>query len=167
MHYRIGNSDDIPQMLELGIVSWVEYQNQLTPPYAAELLQNLQSETTYQDLIDSAECILCENKEGELIGMAFLVPKGNPTDIYDEKWCYIRFVSVHPEYRGMGMGKELTLKCIALAQQNKEQTIALHTSEIMHQARALYENLGFKVYREIPPRLGIKYWLYMLQLQNQ
>jgi ribosomal protein S18 acetylase RimI-like enzyme len=50
------------------------------------------------------------------------------------------------------------------ARQQKEKVIALHTSEMMVKARHLYETLGFQIYKEIPQRLGKKYWLYLLNL---
>jgi ribosomal protein S18 acetylase RimI-like enzyme len=99
----------------------------------------------------------------KIIGMAFLVPKGNPTDIYKKEWCYIRFVSVDPDFGGQGIGKELTKQCIVHAEKNNESVIALHTSEIMKTAMHIYESLGFKVYSEIEPRLGKRYWLYTME----
>jgi len=94
------------------------------------------------------------------------VPNGNPTDIYLTEWCYIRFVSVDPDFRGKGIGKKLTNLCIEKAKENGEQTIALHTSELMDDARHIYESLGFEIVKEIAPRLGKRYWLYKLELNN-
>jgi len=118
----------------------------------------------YASLLEDSYCLVCENDTFEIIGMSFLVPHGNPTELYDEKWCYIRFVSVDPEYEGKGIGKQLTSRCIQTAKDNNEQTIALHTSEMMDKARHIYESLGFKILKEIAPRLGKKYWLYTLDL---
>lgn len=98
--------------------------------------------------------------------MAFLIPKGNPSDIYDKDWCSIRFVTVDPDFGGQGIGRKLTTICIDRAIQNGEKIIALHTSELMNNARHIYESLGFKIVREIDPRLGKRYWLYLLQLGN-
>lgn len=96
--------------------------------------------------------------------MAFLVPSGNPTDIYQADWCYIRFVSVHPEFSGKCIGRQLTEKCIEVAKSNNEQILALHTSEMMQKARHIYESLGFAILRELEPRLGKKYCLYTLAI---
>jgi len=96
--------------------------------------------------------------------MAFLVPSGNPTDIYRKEWSYIRFVSVDPEFTGRGIGRKLTMMCIDKARANGENIIALHTSEIMGNARHIYESLGFRVLKEIDRRLGKRYWLYTLNL---
>jgi len=35
---------------------------------------------------------------------------------------------------------------------------------MMDKARHIYESLGFKILKEIVPRLGKKYWLYTLDL---
>lgn len=164
MTYRIGNYKDIQQLRALGVKSWSQYQNELTNENWEKLYQGLNNLDTYKSLLDQSECLVCVNQEEEIIGMSFLVPKGNPTDIYDENWCYIRFVSVNPDYRGNGIGAELTKWCIQSALKNDEQTIALHTSEIMKSARKLYEKIGFKILKEIEPRLGVKYWLYTLEL---
>ncbi|MDP2087805.1 MAG: GNAT family N-acetyltransferase [Flavobacteriaceae bacterium] len=166
MHYRIGNYKDLEKLRELGIKSWSQYRNELTNENWNKLFESLNNSETYIELLDKSECLICENDNGEIIGMAFLVSKGNPTEIYDEKWCYIRFVSVNPNYRGKGIGEELTRKCIEIAQKNNEQIMALHTSEIMKGARHLYEKIGFKILKEIEPRLGVKYWLYTLELKE-
>jgi ribosomal protein S18 acetylase RimI-like enzyme len=73
-------------------------------------------------------------------------------------------VGVYADFRGLGIGKKLTQQCIALATQSGERIIALHTSEIMHAARATYEQLGFTIVRELPLYFGIRYWLYSLVL---
>ena len=56
--------------------------------------------------------------------------------------------------------------CIENAEKNNEQIIALHTSEFMNKARHIYEKIGFKVIKELAPRYGKKYWLYLLDIKN-
>lgn len=85
--------------------------------------------------------------------MAFLVPRGNPTEIYEKDWSYTRLVSVNPDFVGQGIGRKLTSICIEAAKQSGEKTIALHTSELMDNARHIYESFGFKILREIDQRL--------------
>lgn len=79
----------------------------------------------------------------------------------------IRFVSVHPEFSGKVIGRQLTEKCIEIAKNTNEQIITLHTSEMMHKARHIYESLGFTILRELEPRLGKRYWLYTLSITGQ
>ncbi|GAC1444158.1 MAG: hypothetical protein NVSMB63_13390 [Sediminibacterium sp.] len=99
--------------------------------------------------------------------MAYLVPGGNPTPIYQADWCNIRMVGVHPLYSGQGIAKKLIQLCIQHARQSNEKIITLHTSEIMDAARHIYESLGFTKLREIDPIYGMRYWLYKLELTKQ
>jgi len=164
MNFRKGNNSDLEQLKELGLKSWRQFKDELTNDNWNELYNSLNNYDTYSDLLSKSECIVCENDTKEIIGMSFLVPNGNPTEIYDEKWCHLRFVSVDPKHRSKGIGEKLTNLCIELALKNNEKVMALHTSEIMKSARYIYEKIGFKILREIEPRLGIKYWLYTLAL---
>ena len=164
MTIRPGNIDDLEQLRTLALKSWAQFQNELTPENWQMLFNNLNNKETYTALFDNSDCIVCETADKSIIGMAFLVPSGNATEIYKAEWCIIRFLSVDPAYGGLGIGRRLTEKCIELAKSNNEQTIALHTSEMMNRARHIYERLGFTILREIEPRFGKKYWLYTYDL---
>ncbi len=162
--YRQGTIDDMEGLKRLGIKAWAQFEEQLTEENWDILKQTVSSEKTYETLIHQSACFVCVTPKNELVGMAFIVPNGNPTDIYPEEWSYIRFVSVDPEFSGQGIGRKLTLMCIDKARENGEKTIALHTSEMMAPARHIYESLGFGIMRELEPRLGKTYWLYKLDL---
>lgn len=162
--YRQGTKEDLQNLKKLAIKSWTPFQSQLTVENWNSLKQTISNDKTYEELIDQSTCIVCVANYDNVIGMAFIVPNGNPTDIYLKEWSYIRFVSVDPEFGGQGIGRKLTTMCIDIARQNGEKIIALHTSEIMDKARHIYESLGFNVLREIDQRLGKKYWLYKLEL---
>lgn len=164
--YRRGQISDMKKLKELAILSWGQFQKDLTKENWKRLSFTLSNEKTYLDLIENSDSFICETENKDIIGMAFLVPRGNPTEIYDEKWSYIRYVTVNPLFGGQGIGRKLTEKCIELAKRNNEQTIALHTSIMMAKARHIYESFGFKILREIEPRLGKKYWLYLLNLNQ-
>jgi ribosomal protein S18 acetylase RimI-like enzyme len=162
--YRKGNINDLMELKNLAIKSWGQFQSKLTTNNWLKLNNTLTEDNTYIELLEKSTTIICTTDNDKIIGMAFLVPKGNPTDIYDKDWCYIRFVSVDPEFGGQGIGKKLTTICIETARQNGEKTIALHTSELMEKARHIYESIGFTILKEIDQRLGKRYWLYKLDL---
>ena len=164
LKYRYGTKDDLQDLKGLAIKSWTPFREQLTEENWASLKETISNDKTYQDLMGQSTCMVCLTDKDEIIGMAFLVPNGNPTDIYLKEWSYIRFVSVAPEFGGQGIGRKLTTMCIDKAKENGEKTIALHTSEIMDKARYIYESLGFKILREIDQRLRKRYWLYKLDL---
>ena len=160
--FRDANADDKEQLKELAIISYSQFEKVLTGENWSLLYENLKSENSYSNILAIAKCFVCEI-ENKIIGVAYIVPSGNPTEIFELNWSYIRMVGVNPAYRGKGIGKRLTQNCIDYARQNDEQIIALHTSEFMDSARYLYEKLGFKRIKEIEPIFGMKYWLYQLR----
>ena len=163
LSYRVGTINDLDQLQELGIIAYGQFQSVLTPDNWGILNGNLQDKQKLIDILNLAKCFVCIDND-KIIGVAYIIPSGNPTDLFKTEWSYIRKVGVHPKYRGHGIAKDLTKMCIDFAKQSNEKTIALHTSEFMDAARHIYESLGFKVLKEIPPLFGKKYWLYTLDL---
>jgi ribosomal protein S18 acetylase RimI-like enzyme len=164
MQYYRGTTEQLQQIKALALRSWEQYKTDLSDDNWEKLHANLSDQYMYANLIAHSACFVCATETDNVIGMAFLVPNGNPTDIYDSGWSYIRFLTVDPDFGGQGIGRKLTELCIEEARNNKETTIALHTSEMMDKARHIYEELGFKIDKEIEPRLGKRYWLYKMEL---
>lgn len=162
--FRKGHIEDLASLKDLAIKSWSQFQHMLSAENWDRLYDSLNDLSTYTELLGQSTCIICTAGDNQLAGMAFLVPSGNPTEIYDAQWSYIRFLSVDPSLGGRGIGRQLTEKCIHLARSNKENMVALHTSELMDNARHIYESMGFTILKEIDQRLGKRYWLYTLDL---
>ncbi|MGZ3883541.1 MAG: GNAT family N-acetyltransferase [Bacteroidia bacterium] len=158
--YREGATDDVPQLKSLGLTSYSRLAADLDWE-AMKLF--LEKDDLYHELLKTAYAFVCESA-GVIVGMAYLVPHGNPTELFPAEWAYIRMVGVHPDYSGRGIAKQLTELCIEKARQTGEATIALHTSEVMRAARHIYENAGFKIEKAIPPRYGVPYHIYRLEL---
>ncbi|MDR3681091.1 MAG: GNAT family N-acetyltransferase [Flavipsychrobacter sp.] len=159
--FRIALPSDTIQLVALGLEAYGQFEHTLTNDNWQTMQTNLKNENTYTALLQKANGYVCEHS-GKLIGMAFLVPKGNPTTIFEAGWAYIRMVGVATGYEGQGIAKKLTSMCVDHAIQTNEKVIALHTSEIMTAARHIYEKLGFKQQKEVGPFFGKKYWLYTL-----
>jgi len=121
------------------------------------------SDQNLTNLIRQSAVFVCEH-EAKIVGMIYLVPSGNPTGFFKKEWSYIRFLGVHTNYRGLGIGKKLTEMCIETAKKNSEKYIALHSSEFMQAARALYEKKGFGIVREIK-HFGKQYYIYVMNLE--
>jgi ribosomal protein S18 acetylase RimI-like enzyme len=161
---RQGNVNDLRQIKELAFAEWAQYRDLLTSENWEKLNTTLSDDKTFSDLMVRSETFVCESDEGEIMGFAFLVPSGNPTEIYSERQSYIRFLTASKKHRGQKVGQTLTEKCIERARENAEKFVALHTSEMMNAARHIYEKIGFRVIRELEPRLGKTFWLYELEL---
>lgn len=165
MRYRIATLQDKARLQDLGLNSYGQFKNILTEENWSKLNSFLTNEKSYSDLLSNSKCFVCETND-EIIGMAYIIPKGNPTEIFQTDWSYIRMVGVNTEFEGKGIGKKLIQMCIDFAVETNENIIALHTSEFMNAARHIYENIGFKQIKELEPRLGKKYWLYILDLNQ-
>lgn len=163
LEFREGNIGDIPQLRALALASYGSFEKTLTADNWTKFYKNLDAEESYENILKIAQCFVCE-VDNQIVGVAYFVPSGNPTDIFDTSWSYLRMVGVHPDYQGHKIGHQLTLRCIEYAKQSNEKVIALHTSEFMHSARHVYEKLGFKKVKALPPLLGKKYWLYQMPL---
>ena len=164
MKIRKGNIHDLLLVKQLAQNTWKQFKKNLTNENWKKLSNNLSNEVLYKDLLENSISFVCVNDTKEIIGMSFLVPSGNPTEIYNSEQCYIRFVTVSDKYKGLKLGQKLTEKCIEFAKRSGEKKIALHTSEFMDKARHIYEKLGFRIIKEIEPRYGKKYWLYEMNL---
>ncbi len=161
--YRNGTINDLQELKNLGVVSYGQHAPLLSPDSKEKLFNFLHNDKEWENLLQVSSSFVCADNDS-IVGMAYLIPQGHPTDIYPADWCYIRMVGVHPDYSGRGIGKKLTVMCMEKAKELNEKTIALHTSEFMNAARHIYESLGFTIVKEIPPRYGKRYWLYKLDL---
>ncbi len=162
LKYRKASLLDFDKLKDLGKESYAEFSKVLTKENWNKMNSFLQSDIGLTKLIEQSIVYVCE-KESEIIGMIYLVPSGNPTELFQENWSYIRFLGVHTHFRGNGIGKKLTELSIEYAKENNEKHIALHTSEFMDSARSIYEKRGFRKTKEIE-YLGKRYWVYLLNI---
>jgi ribosomal protein S18 acetylase RimI-like enzyme len=161
--YREGSPNEKEILKQLGVLSYSQFKKVLSPADWATMDRFLNNDKMWGQLVSNSNIFVCED-EGKIIGMAYLVPSGNPTHIYPADWSYVRMVGVDPVYRGKGIAKRLTQMCVDYAKQSNEKIVGLHTSEKMDDARHIYESIGFVKYKEIDPIYGMKYWLYKLEL---
>jgi ribosomal protein S18 acetylase RimI-like enzyme len=161
--FRRAVIDDEKQVMHLGLISYGQYKTILTEEHWQKMSSNFTGGTLFRELILNAHGIVCEH-DGRIVGMAFLIPSGNPTHIFKAEWSYIRMVGIDPEFSGRGIARRLTGLCIEQATNSGEKIIALHTSEFMDAARHIYESLGFEKLMEIEPIHGKRYWVYTMEL---
>ncbi len=162
--YRTGTLADAEALQALGLRSYARYRSALTPANWKKFHAFMPAPDTYTQLVHSSTCFVCERDAG-IVGMAFLVPNGRPTDLFDAAWSYIRMLGVDPNFTENGIAKRLTAMCINHAHRTGERYIALHTSEFMDAARHIYEGFGFKVVRSLE-RYDKPYWIYLLDLNT-
>jgi ribosomal protein S18 acetylase RimI-like enzyme len=164
MLYRNATYEDVKALQELALASYGSLKNEMTAQNWVKMQAVLTSEENFPVMVRTCFGYVCEDA-GRLLGMAFLVPHGNPTKIYSPDTSYIRMVGVHPDAGGKGIAQYLTRLCIVKAKETGEKMISLHSAEVMYTARHIYEKLGFKKIRLLDEHYGFKYWLYQLILE--
>jgi ribosomal protein S18 acetylase RimI-like enzyme len=163
MNYRPADNHDLPALVELGLDSYGRLKKNITTENWTKMETLLKSDQTFPLLIRDCHSFVCE-ENGQLLGMAYLVPSGNPTKVYSADTSYIRMVGVHPDAGGKGIAQALTKLCIDKAKKTGERMISLHSAEIMYDARHIYEKLGFQKIRLLDEHYGLVYWLYEMNL---
>jgi ribosomal protein S18 acetylase RimI-like enzyme len=161
--FRTANTNEVQNLQHLAMEAYWPYAPLLSDEGRQKLYTSLSQVSVFENLLQQSTCFVCEH-QGNLVGSAYLVSSGHPWDVFEADWAYIRMVGVLPAHSGKGIAKQLTKLCVEEAKRNQEKILALHTSELMDAARHIYESLGFKQVREIPLRLGKRYWLYHLDL---
>ena len=160
--YRKGGVSDLNEIKTVTLKSYRQFSNVLSIENMKEWEENLGNDETYMDLFKTATCFVALY-DGKIVGVSFLVPRGNRYKWFAAEWSYIRLVGVLPEFSGKGIGRKLTELCVELAKASGEKVISLHTSEFQDAARHIYESMGFKKHKEFK-LFERKYWVYVMPL---
>ena len=88
---------------------------------------------------DSAQILIAENENGEILGTMTIIIFQIPTGIR----AWIEDVVVDSSVRGKGIGKKLNLAALELAKKAGAKTVDLTSRPARQEANQLYRSIGF------------------------
>lgn len=138
---RDAGVEDLDQVSLLIRDTYQEYQANFSPEvwegYARDIMD-------VRSRLDTSELIVAENS-GRLVGAVTFYPNTSPSDQggWPAGWTGIRLLAVHPDARGMGIGRALMDECLRRSRLLSATALGLHTTELMGIARGMYERMGF------------------------
>jgi predicted N-acetyltransferase YhbS len=157
----LATAGDIDAIAALNLEAYREFADRMTP----DNWQKMEASIRSVEARTRSTRFLVMREQGAIVGSVGYCPagKGNP-EIFPQDWAGLLVLAVAPSHRGRGIARTLVSACIACARDDSARVIGLFTSELMIGAQHLYESLGFRRERELPPKLGLRYWRYKLDL---
>ncbi|MES0873913.1 GNAT family N-acetyltransferase [Sinimarinibacterium thermocellulolyticum] len=92
----------------------------------------------------ASACVRVACLDGAVVGAVILLLRRN------SRWARIYSVAVDPRWRGLGIGRRLVLAAEADARRLGRDGVTLEVREDNAAARALYENLGYRIDAVLP-----------------
>ncbi len=134
---------DIGRLLQL---AYSEFESSFPPERWSVIHANLGNPERWSP---GGQVILVSDDGVPAGSVQYFPPGGSDGRLFETTWSSVRMLGVHPAYRRKGVSQMLMNDCLERAIQDGAKVLALHTSEVMEVARAMYERMGFEVHHQI------------------
>ena len=141
LRIREARVEELDQVALLLRDAYLEYQASFPPKvwegYSRDIMD-------VRSRLDASELIVAEHAGG-LAGAVTFYPNASQSEQegWPPGWTGVRLLAVHPDARGLGIGRALMDECLRRSRQRAATTLGLHTSQPMAVARGMYERMGF------------------------
>jgi GNAT superfamily N-acetyltransferase len=138
---RDAREDELDAAAAVMLAAYEEY---VPPGVTGPLLAYRREIGDVRSRLGEATLIVAE-VTGRIAGAVTYYPDATrePNAPWPADWAVFRLLAVHPDARGLGLGRRLTEECIGRARAAGRAAVGLHTTEFMAIARAMYERMGF------------------------
>ena len=141
MVLRDARREELDAVAALIRAAYQEYE----PFYLPEVWQRyITNVGNVHDRFGECDLIVAE-RGGAIAGTVTLYEDGSRSrqGEWPPGWAGILRLAVAPEQRGAGLGRALIEECLRRCRARGIATVALHTTDWMSTARAMYERMGF------------------------
>ena len=152
---------DILAIADLNVAAYREFAKRLGATSWRAMEKNLRGVAR---LTGWARFLVVRTPRGLAGSIGYCPPGKSDPAVFEADWASVVLLAVSPRHRRRGIGRALVRDCIRRARDDRAPAVGLFTSELMTNAAALYESLGFRHDRELPPRYGVRYWRLRLDL---
>jgi len=140
-HLRDARPAEHDEVSELIRDAYLEYQPHFPPEVWEGYLRNIMDVPSRLGVAD----LIVAEVAGRLSGAVTFYPEASHSEreSWPAGWAGVRLLAVHPEARGLGIGRALMDECLRRCRQLSVPALGLHTTELMNVARGMYERMGF------------------------
>jgi ribosomal protein S18 acetylase RimI-like enzyme len=104
---------------------------------------------------------LVAEAQGQIVGcVVYFSPGATEHPLFLGNSAHVQLLAVSPSQTKQGVGRKLMDYCLSMASKDRASEFRLQTSELMPEARKLYESLGFEVKEVLAPVWGQPTYLY-------
>ena len=154
-------SSDAACVNELAVQAFEQYKDAYFDwPVFRSRIANLSA------LADVGEIVVATLNDRIVGAVAYVGPGAAKAEFFRAEWPIMRMLVVAPEARGYGIGRALAQECLCRAKRDGASVFALHTSELMQVALPMYKRMGFKWTSNAPKIHGVKYDVYVKELDG-
>jgi ribosomal protein S18 acetylase RimI-like enzyme len=160
---RDATPDEAPAVSEVIRAAYAQFES----TYPADFSYYFDMVVKVERHFENAEIIVAE-QDGRLLATVMFYRDGSLSaqGPWPEDSAGVLRLAVIPEARGLGLARRLTDECIRRCREYGIKTLALHTTDWMPVAKAMYERMGFTRDEsfDFVPRSGIYAYGYRLEI---
>lgn len=152
MHVRQASAADAERIGDMLAAAYERVMQRMPSGDAASFAENLPGAVARYA---SRGVWLLAEQQAELVGaVAFFAPGSTAHPLYQGNVAHIQLLGVVPGCARKGVARVLMAECLSMTRASGASELLLQTSELMPEARRLYERLGFILRKELPPVWG-------------